>query len=667
MKTWSEVVNSDAFKGLSAQDRYKARAEYFSSVIAPKVPEPQRAAAKDEFYTSTDDAIFSTADNAGMAAVDMARIMGNAATFNLMDKGVAGLRAITEDNLDYGQALEQERAETGRSRERAGWAGTAGDVIGGALLGGGLARKGLSAIGSQAAQRGGLLTKTLAGAADGAAMGAGYAVGGADAGLDLVDNLTAAGTGAALGGAVGGAAAPLATGAARLLQALGITRSPNAILPDGTEIKGGPARLADKALRGERGAQAMQQMDDLGRDAMLLNASPDMKGGALGVVAKGGAPGEMVEQALEKQMAGRSDRLFSGLDDALGPVGRDARLIDEGLKETLGDLRVEYGKALKGTKVPHDLRRQITIAAHKASRNVAASSPVREHLAKYADIGNLPENAVQLRNLKNDIDSTLKRYPGSETHFYRIKEAIDEALTKATGGSGGTYATLQKKFATTKGSMEAAERAYKFLDPAGGKDRVYPRDIRADMAKNAADAPLMREVARGSVDDLMRNRSNEISTIQNQIGRTANSTNRENIAAVFGPQARDKLANTVEAEVGKSRDFAEIVRNSNTARKQAAMQEIDANEWMDLVPENRSGGGIIRELSSLALKKIKEIWGGRATEASRELVARMVTMDKQQLQQLILELDKAAAARAQRGVGSAAAVGGAVSAGRYGR
>ena len=662
-KKWSEVVASEAFQALSAPEKYKAREEYFNSVIAPQVPEKERGKAKTEFYRSTHDQLFSTGDEIGFAIGDTGRILANALTFNLADKAVAAGRAALDSELDYDEALAQERDETRLARDRAGWAGTAADVVGGGALGVGLANRGMSLIGSKAVQNMGTLGKTVAGAAEGAGYGAAYAVGGADKGLDLTDNLSAAAVGAGTGAIAGGLAAPAAHGAARLLQALGVGGAARARLPAGPTLSRGAQSLADKAFLGERGTRTLERLNRLGPDAMALNANPDMKGAALGIVSKGGAPGEMVEEALERQFAGRSDRLFRGVDDSLGTMRRDPKLILESFEEAMSDTRPEYTRVLTGVRVRPDLRKKIIGVAKDVGKDWASGSPVREALNKFTLARNLPANAVQLRNLKNDLDRIAKKYPAASSSVFKIKRAIDDALKSATGGDNGPYAALQRQFAEAATGKEVVDRAYRFLDtPENGLNAVRAREITADMTANPRQAELMREVARGRVDDLMRTRSNEISAIQSTIGRTANAANREKIGAIFGERARDRLANTVEAEVSKSRDYAEILRNSNTARKQAAMQEIDRNDWTDLIPDNRSTLGVTSELIAKAIQRMKAVFGDVSSERSRALIARMATMTKPEIEAFIAELERSAATRAARGRAAAGATAGAVAA-----
>ncbi len=52
-KPWSDVESSEAYQALSPDDKAKARDQYFTSVVAPKVPEADLGAARDQFMSFT--------------------------------------------------------------------------------------------------------------------------------------------------------------------------------------------------------------------------------------------------------------------------------------------------------------------------------------------------------------------------------------------------------------------------------------------------------------------------------------------------------------------------------------------------------------------------------------------------------------------------------------
>jgi len=52
-KPWREVEQGEGYQALGANEQKAAKTEYFDMLIAPQVPEADRDAARQEFFTST--------------------------------------------------------------------------------------------------------------------------------------------------------------------------------------------------------------------------------------------------------------------------------------------------------------------------------------------------------------------------------------------------------------------------------------------------------------------------------------------------------------------------------------------------------------------------------------------------------------------------------------
>ena len=98
-------------------------------------------------------------------------------TFGLGDELAAGLRTGFGTLGDYGQALDQERANLKAVQDKYPWLSFGGELAGGVATGGGAARSGLSAAGAIARNGGGWLARMLAGAGEGGIMSGLYGFG----------------------------------------------------------------------------------------------------------------------------------------------------------------------------------------------------------------------------------------------------------------------------------------------------------------------------------------------------------------------------------------------------------------------------------------------------------------------------------------------------------
>ena len=640
-KKWSEVVNSDEFQALSAEDKFVARRQYFDDVIAPQVPDEHREDARKEFYLDTSDAAFSTPEKIGLALKSSAKRAANSMTFNLADKAIAAARAGFDSDLDYDKALAEERASTETAGEILGKPSTLlADTAGAVALGGGAAAKGATLVGREAIQAANPLVRLGAATAEGAGYGAAYEVGKADQGFDPVANLAAAGEGAgygALGGAAGGVAAELLSPAMRAI--LGKGFDPR-VSVDGQRLNAKGQRSVQRALGGDRGDATIEAMQRMGPDTLALNANDDLAYSAMGVAQKGGEGDRIIHDALTDQFGRRSDRILQATDDALGPVGRDRNLILEGADEAIADTRPEYTTLLSGLRVSRPDRQPIADTV-KLVRQSHIGSKFGNALKKYEDVANWPTDAHALLNMRNDLTDLGRKYAGTGQAVNDIKRAVNRQLDKATNGE---FQKLQDIQATNKADIEAAGLAKDFLNP-----NTNAREITAALtAATPERAALMREVARDSVDQTIRSTSNDISAIQKVAGRHANASQRENLRRVFGDDAASNLVRSIDSEVKKSNDYASILKNSNTARKQAAVQSVDDDLGVS-VPQNVTLTGLTLEAARKVAMKALLGFGSRTGDKARAAIAKVATMDQNQIASLLSALRRAEQVRATLG------------------
>lgn len=145
-----------------------------------------------------------------VAASDIGTSMADSMSFGFGDKAAAYLKSLTSDK-PYDEALSENRDRTQAARDRAGWAGTVGDVTGALATGKTIADAGITA--SRVIPQGtGLLQRLLSAAAIGGAEGAGYGA------LDAKGHDTDVTSGALMGAGLGAGLNTLSEGA---LSALG--------------------------------------------------------------------------------------------------------------------------------------------------------------------------------------------------------------------------------------------------------------------------------------------------------------------------------------------------------------------------------------------------------------------------------------------------------------
>lgn len=241
-----------------------------------------------------------------MATQGLGRAALNGLTMGWGDEGEAWLRDKLYGDLSQGYEAELAgiRGDQARYTKDNPFTSGAAEFMGGAL-------PAAFIPGGAAKTLGGLARLTGIGAATGAVSGAGNAVEG--------DRMSGAGTGAVLGGALG-AAVPVAM------------RGVGALGKAATERMGGSpgyvAQVAADKMRmaleragvspGTVGA-AMNTDAGLGVPSRLLNAARPLEKQARGIVKRGGAGAQDIEDALTAQRGGARERVYGQVEKNLDP------------------------------------------------------------------------------------------------------------------------------------------------------------------------------------------------------------------------------------------------------------------------------------------------------------------------------------------------------------
>jgi hypothetical protein len=656
-KQWSEVETNPEFQALSAEEKYAVREDYFNKVIAPEVPAKERDAVKDDFYGKTHSRLFGTGDEIGLAVNDVGRGASNMLTLGMADRAVAAGRAAFDSDLDYADALAQETERTRLAKDRLGWAGTALELASGAKLGMKAAEKGLTLVGREGIENAGVIGKTLAGVAEGAGWGAASNVGNNYGSLE--EKVAAAGEGALYGGATGGVASAALQALPPAMRALlGQRFDTNASISDGTRLNNAAQEIAENALgpSNQRAAQdTLSRMAEMGDDTLALNANRRLGAAAQGIVRKPDfntsanteTSSDIVRNAVEAQMDGRSGRIAAGVNDAIGKNADDAASIIERAKEEISDTRPEYSKILEGKPVKPSDRTAIIRAAQKAGKSLDKTK-AGTALERYTQPETWPTDAQSLINMRNDINDLAKDYPYAAQAFHDVNRAINARLSKMTGGKGGKFDQLQAIQSKNKQTLKDVEAAKDFFN----KD-TPARIVTANLAKATPEGrDVMTKVSRDSFDQTIRGPGNDITNLHKAMGRHGNATVRDNIEAVWGTKARDQLTNLVESEASKTADYGRIIGGSKTAETQGAAMALD--ESLGNVPLATTPTGVLKSLAQVAMQKRLISNGGMRGDASRQAIAKVTTLNRDQLINLLRELDRARGVRQTvRGINTA--------------
>ena len=166
--------------------------------------------------------------------------------------------------------------------------------------------------------------KVLAGGVTGAGIGTTQGLSDTRDLTDWRDAAGNAGHGAVIGAGIGGS---------EPLVGSGLGAAYRTVAPFFARPVDGTSRVTTGLLANALSDNASTNLDRLGPQAMLADASPSMQGLAQGVAAKPGPSADMLAAALADRQAGQAGRLASDLNENLGPAisrseinaGMDAR------------------------------------------------------------------------------------------------------------------------------------------------------------------------------------------------------------------------------------------------------------------------------------------------------------------------------------------------------
>ncbi|WP_247886324.1 hypothetical protein [Brucella intermedia] len=422
---------------------------------------------------------------------------------------------------------------------------------------------------------GGLAARSAASAASGAAMG------GADAAIRSDGDPEATKWGAGAGFAMGlaGPAVGQAVGA-------GVRKVSNAIAnrsaAKGASMTPGALSKLGRAAADD-GLDALSirsQLDELGPDAMLMDLGPNLQRQAGALAATPGRGQEIVREAVGHRNAGANQRVISGLDDALGPVA-NPRAINDTIRQGQRDLAPAYEEAFKNSS-PVDTSqlasRLDTQASVRRGPGQKAASEIRKWLNVSSD-GVLDTNPYTLFQTRNAIDGRLatEADPQAIALYTNARQQIDELLARNVPGIKMADAQYQELARQNEGLRTGV----KALD--SGREALRPDELQQAITEGVNPEGLMvgpsgntfrmQQAARADIDRQVGTKANDVVALRNVL-KGEGDWNRDRIGMLFGQDRADKALNLLEREARFADTSHIVTRNSETAARNAAMQEL---------------------------------------------------------------------------------------------
>lgn len=489
------------------------------------------------------------------------------------NKVAAFLRSISF-GIPYDQALKEVEGFSERTAKDSPFATGAGEFFGGAI---GTAPLVMAAPAAFGAGAGGLAVRAGASGLTSAALG------GADAAVRSDGDADAVRRGALVGGAfgLGGPVAGAAVGK-------GVRTAAELFGPRAVKVPGAgnatASRLAED-LRNSGGPDALRtRLQELGPEAMLLDASPSLEGRAQGLAIRPETR-ETITAPITQRAAGANARLGADVDAQLGrpmdPAAFHAALDEayDGAVPGLYRAAVGSGDAVDTSGVLATIGRLSETEKGGAQQALRRAWNLLHTEGDVPDVGRalVPDRrAAALHNAKEELDAqiaSVRERQGSAARselnaLTTVRRALNDALEAQVPGYADANWTAQGFFR----QREAFDRGQTLLN--GGREAIRPAQLADETSAMTAEvAAAQRAGLRAEVDRLTGTRLNDRAALKGAL-LGEGDYNRARLNTVFGEGPTAGLAAAVEREAAFDAANQRIVGGSQSAQRLQAAEEM---------------------------------------------------------------------------------------------
>ncbi|WP_173989477.1 hypothetical protein [Agrobacterium salinitolerans] len=429
------------------------------------------------------------------------------------------------------------------------------------------------------ARGGSVLTRALASGASGAA------IGGSDAAVRSGGDIDAIKRGVMWGGGTG-LVAPVAAnligkGTKSLINAGRNWRAARAAGMKPESLSHLTRAATDDGLD----AAAMSaRLADMGPDAMLADLGPNLQKQAGALAASPGRGQEIVRTALVDRQAGANARIGAAIDDNLGPRSVVPSEVNATIQANQQALGPQYGEVFQKptrydfTAITDDLDKSVKNLRGDAQRGLQR---VRDMMNVHNtnQVTTDPRIAFETRQAIDGMLAT-ETNPKVIGALSETRQMLDDALR----ASVPRIKEVDANFSELARQREALQRGQTVL--ASGREAPRPSELVREVQDGAlpqnmqigpSAVPLrLSQGARAEVERIVGNNANDVVAL-NRLIKGEGDWNRSRLATLFGQDKADRLIKVLDNE----RTFADtantVTRNSETAARIAAQDELGIN------------------------------------------------------------------------------------------
>ncbi|PCK76826.1 hypothetical protein [Rhizobium sophoriradicis] len=590
--------------------------------LAAKREAAQRPPAVDRYGLPADDALSVARTGVG-GLIEGIPIIGPPIRYGTEKAAAATVAAFSDETYD--QVMDRMNEAT-RAEKAANPIVDKGAQIAGAVAG--TVPMVMAAPAAFGAGGGSLLVRS------GISAGTGAAIGGADAAVRHDGDPTAIKDGATWGGLFGlvgpAAGKAIGAGARSLVDALRARTAAKVAGMDPQAFGYFRRAVTDDGLDA---VTLPQRLDQMGSRAIPADLGPNLQKQAGALAATPGPAQTTIRTTLADRAAGANARIGQVIDETTGPnvVPSEVRA---GIEANQGTFSPLYREVFRGAR-PYDM----TPIAEAMEVDISRlRGPAQARLRQVRDMLNVANSNVLssdpgvMFQTRQAIDGLLKTEidPKAIATLVEARQMLDDGLTRAVP----RIKELDAGFSELARQDEALTRGQQVLD--SGRTAPRPSELAAEVEQGAqpqgmqigpSAVPLrLSQGARAEIDRIVGTNSNDIAAM-NKLIKGEGDWNRARLSTLFGPEKADRLFRVLENERIWADTTNTVTRNSETAARLAAQNELGGGAGGNFgVKEAFKAGGFLGAARSAAVDKVDDIVralvSSETGNATRESLAR---------------------------------------------
>ncbi|MBY5533047.1 hypothetical protein HFO58_07670 [Rhizobium leguminosarum] len=375
-----------------------------------------------------------------------------------------------------------------------------------------------------------------------------------------------------------------------------------------------------------------QRLREMGVEAIPADLGPNLQKQAGALAATPGAAQTTIRTTLADRTAGANARIGQTIDETAG-----RNVVPSEIQADIAANQNAHSPLYRETfreATPYNTEPIASAIEADISR---LRGPAQARLRQVRDMLNIADSNVLstdpgvMFQTRQAIDGLLKTEvdPKVISALVEARQMLDDGLTRAVP----RIKEIDAGYSELARQDEAVTRGQQVLD--SGRTAPRPSELAAEVERGAqpqgmqigpSAVPLrLSQGARAEIDRIVGTNSNDI-VAMNRLIKGEGDWNRARLATLFGPEKAERLFKVLENESIYADTANTVTRNSETAARLAAQNELGGGSGNFGVKEAFKAGGFLGAARSAAIDKVdgivKALMSSNTGDVTRESLAR---------------------------------------------